>query len=119
MPKPAERSYSRSSIEALELLGQLIRAGRIERKMTTQALAQRAGISRALLYRIEHGDPACTIGAVFETATIVGVPLFEPPVNANLFGRDARAGQLRDVSSQLALLPKRVRARAKALKDDF
>lgn len=60
-------------MEGLALLGQLIRAGRIERKITAQELATRAGISRALLYRVEHGDPQCSIGAVFEAATIVGV----------------------------------------------
>jgi DNA-binding CsgD family transcriptional regulator len=38
-------------------------------------VTDRAGISRGLLRRIETGDPGCTIGAVFEVATIVGVRL--------------------------------------------
>jgi DNA-binding XRE family transcriptional regulator len=112
MVKPASRSYSRSATEAVVLLGQLIRAGRIEGGMTAQSLAERAGISRDLLYRIEKGDPACSIGAVFETAAIVGVPLFTPP-------EPTVAGQLQEMRSRLALLPKAVRARPKAVKDDF
>jgi hypothetical protein len=30
-----------------------------------------------LLARIEKGDPGCSIGSVFEVATICGVPLFD------------------------------------------
>ncbi|WP_246722226.1 helix-turn-helix transcriptional regulator [Rhizobium laguerreae] len=54
----------------------MIRRARIERKLTTQELADRAGISRGLLQRIEKGDPACAIGAFFEVSAIVGVRLF-------------------------------------------
>jgi DNA-binding XRE family transcriptional regulator len=112
MPKPSERSYSRIASEAILLLGHMIRAGRIERQMTTQNLAERAGISRALLYRIEKGDPACSVGAVFETAAIVGVQLFKPQAAT-------MTGQLDAIGSRLALLPKVVRTKSKAVKDDF
>jgi len=43
----------------------------------TAGLASRAGISRALLRRIERGDPSCSIGVVFEVATIGGSSLFD------------------------------------------
>jgi ribosome-binding protein aMBF1 (putative translation factor) len=59
------------------LLGALIREARNERKLTAQELADRAGISRGLLQRIEKGNLKCEIGAVFEAATIVGIKLFE------------------------------------------
>jgi hypothetical protein len=39
MAKPAHRTYSRQNIEALELLAQMIRVGRIERKMSAQDMA--------------------------------------------------------------------------------
>ena len=45
--------------------------------MTTADLASRAGISRALLQRIERGDPGCSIGVVVEVATIGGLSLFD------------------------------------------
>ena len=55
----------------------MIREARNERKFTAQELADRAGISRGLLQRIEKGNLKCEIGAVFEVATIVGIKLFE------------------------------------------
>ena len=66
MPKPVMRPYSRYSRDAVVLLGQLIRRTRIERKLTAAELAERAGLSRGLVQRIEKGDPGCAIGAVFE-----------------------------------------------------
>ena len=66
MPKQATRTYSRITRHAAALLGKQIRIARKERKMTVQELADRAGISRGLLQRIEKGDLKCQIGAVFE-----------------------------------------------------
>ena len=56
MPKPTTRSYSRYSRDAAALLGQLVKRGRIERHMTVDELAERMGISRGLVYRIEKGE---------------------------------------------------------------
>lgn len=94
------------------LLGQLIRTGRIERRMTAQELAERAGISRALLHRIERGDPGSSIGAVFEAAAVAGVPLFETE-------RGATTLSVRDAGARLALMPKAVRRKPRAISDDF
>ena len=77
MTKPSTRPYSRYSLEAAVLLGQLIRLARIGHRLTFEELAERAGISRGLLHRIEKGDPGCAIGSVFEVAAIVGVRLFD------------------------------------------
>lgn len=112
MAKPAARTYSRYSQHALRLLGGLLRAARIEKKMGTQVLAERAGISRDLLYRIEKGDPRCEIGVVFELAAILRVPLFEPDLNA-LQARN------RELQAKLTLLPKAIRAPRAQVKDDF
>jgi transcriptional regulator with XRE-family HTH domain len=112
MPKPATRPYSRYSQDAIALLGQLIREGRLVRALTTTELAVRAGISRDLLRRIEKGDPGCAIGAVFEVAAICGVPLFE----ADARGLAAHVGRQ---TEKLALLPKAVRPVAVQVKDDF
>lgn len=70
-----QKSVSRQSREAIELLGRMIRAARLERNMTAMDLAARAGVSRPLLARVESGDPRVGIGSVFEIAAIVGVPL--------------------------------------------
>lgn len=112
MPKPTDRSYSRYAREAMSLLGRTIRIARIERKLTTAEVAERAGISRSLLQRIEQGDPGTSLGAVSETATVVGVPLFEAE-------RDRLATHNAAADARLALLPKAARARRREVKDAF
>ncbi|HBE95191.1 MAG TPA: transcriptional regulator [Desulfovibrio sp.] len=112
MVKPAARSLSNYTRDALALFGNLIREGRIAKRMTAEALAERVGISRALLHRIESGDPRSNIGAVFEAAAILGVPLFDADVGV----MTALAGDSRE---KKALLPKRVRTAKAGLKDDF
>jgi transcriptional regulator with XRE-family HTH domain len=112
MVKPNARPYSQYSLDALELLGQLVHEARLAKALTTTDLAARAGISRALLQRIERGEPGCSIGAVFEVAAICGVPLFEqePRLLATTLARHRE---------KMVLLPKAVRASFKEVKDDF
>lgn len=112
MPKSTPRTYSRYSCDALALLGGLIRAARKERKLTAQEVADRAGISRGLLQRIEKGDLKCEIGAVFEVATIVGVKLFDADDTA-------LRSHIRQTEDKLALLPKSVRKKSKVVHDEF
>jgi transcriptional regulator with XRE-family HTH domain len=112
MAKPASRAYSRQNHEALEVLAQMIRAGRTDRRMTAQEMANRAGISRPLLRRIESADPKCAIGSVFEVAVIAGVPLLgaEP---------DRLETQRSALKEKLSLLPQRVRKSKRVIRDDF
>lgn len=112
MAKPQARAYSRSNLEALDLLAKMIRAGRISRKITGQELASRAGISRSLLQRIENGDPSCAIGAVFEAAVLAGVPLFEADP-----GR--LQSHLSTANERLTLLPQAARKPRRVIHDDF
>ena len=112
MVKSITRTYSRYSRDALTLLGGLIRTARIERKLTTQEVADRASISRGLLQRIEKGDLKCEIGAVFEVAAIVGVKLFDAD-------QISLTKHMRQTEDRLALLPKSVRKKTKAVDDDF
>ena len=112
MVKHEIRAYSSYSRDALHLLAQMIRRARIERKLTTQELADRAGISRGLVRRIERGEPGCAIGAVFETAAIVGVRLFDAD-------QPTIAAHLSAYSATLALMPKTVRPSGGKVKDDF
>lgn len=103
---------SRYAIAAATLLGELIRKARLIRKLKAVEVADRAGISRGLLRRIETGDPGCTIGAVFEVAAIVGVPLFDADQTTLAKALDAS----RDV---MTLLPKSVRSARTEAEDDF
>ncbi|UTW11419.1 helix-turn-helix transcriptional regulator [Marinobacterium rhizophilum] len=113
MPKSITRTYSRYTQDAIHLLASLIREARLERKMTVQEVADRAGISRGLLQRIEKGDLKCEIGAVFEVAAIVGIPLFNMHEHATL------THQLQQTQAKLALMPKSIRKPTKVVKDDF
>ena len=106
------RAYSRQSRQAVTVLGQLIRIGRIERALSVQGLAERLGVSRDLVQRIEHGDPRCGIGVALEAATIVGVPLFDAD-------RTRLTEQAERGTEKLRLLPKAVRKRATGVNDDF
>ena len=112
MVKPLFRPYSRYTSDALALVGQLVREARLAKALTTTDLAARAGVSRALLQRIERGDPGCSIGAVFEVASICGVPLFE-------MDQRQLSAKLALQREKMALLPKSVRTSAVDVNDDF
>lgn len=111
MAKVSNRVRSRYTDEALLLLGGMIRVARTERKWSAQELAERAAISRPMLTRIEEGNPACSIGAVFEVAAILGIRLFDAD-------KPALSGMRHQTEQKLALLPKAVRKSGK-VKDDF
>jgi len=112
MVKPVSRAYSQYSLTALEMLGLMVREARLAKGMTTTDLAARANISRALLHRIERGDPGCSIGVVFEVAAICEVALFEQPP------QPLRAPLFRQTPAS-ALLPTGRRATTLRVKDDF
>ncbi|HYW92001.1 MAG TPA: helix-turn-helix transcriptional regulator [Gammaproteobacteria bacterium] len=112
MSKPAQRSYSGYARDAAELLGMMIRSARTERELTVSDVAERAGVSRGLVHRIEKGEMGCSIGAVFEVAAIVGLPLFEAEPTA-------LTRHLSMMREKLTLLPKAVRTGTTRVKDDF
>jgi len=108
-----DRTYSSYTCEAAVLLGKQIRLGRKQRKWTEHELAERAGVSRATLQKIEKGDLSVAIGLAFEVATLVGMRLFDTQ-HATLTGHIART------EDQLAVLPSAVRRpRKQAVDDDF
>jgi transcriptional regulator with XRE-family HTH domain len=107
------RTYSRYALEAVTLLGNLIRINRIERRLSVQALAERVGVSRDMMQRIEQGDPRCGIGLVIEAATIVGVALFEAD------GINTLTKHIKEQENKLRLLPKAIRKTRSVIKDDF
>lgn len=107
-----QRTYSKYAKEAALLLGQQIRLGRKERQWSEQNLAERAGISRGTLQKIESGEMSPSIGLVFEVAALVGVPLFEHESRALATGIEL-------AQSKIALLPKRIRNKTKAVDDEF
>lgn len=107
-----KRIYSRYSTTAMELIGKAIQLGRKERKLTSQDLAGRAGISRGTLLKIEKGDMHCEVGLVFELATLVGIKLFDADDKQLTMDIDR-------LNDKIALLPKSVRSGKQVVKDDF
>lgn len=110
--KSKKRIYSNYTIEALQVMAGLIKTGRKEKKQSMQDVADRAGISRGLLRRIENGDVKCEVGVVFEVASIVGVNLFESDEHQLAFHR-------KGIQEKLSLMPKSVRKASKQVDDDF
>lgn len=105
-------SYTRQTLEAVQLFGTEISQARRERRWTSEELAERAGIGRTTLWKIERGDPSVAIGTVFEVATLVGLPLFG--VEASDLGALVRSSR-----DRLSLLPSRVREPSEPVHDDF
>jgi DNA-binding XRE family transcriptional regulator len=106
------RTRSRITSHALILFGAQIRQARTRLKMTGAELAERVGISRTTLAKIEKGDPHVEIGLAFEAAILVGIPLFD--VEGSSLG-----GRVERLQDKLALLPRAVRKTRSEVKDDF
>ncbi len=97
---------------ALQALGAQVAIARREAGWTAAELADRLGVTPALVARIEKGSPAVAVGTVLEAAVLCGVPLF-----------DATPDELASVAARqrdrLALLPARIRTRPRPVSDDF
>ncbi len=106
-----QRVYSKHTQDTMTLMGQYIKLYRKKKSWTENDLAKRAGISRATLQKIEKGDVSCSIGLVFEVATLVGVPLFEQK-NPSL------SEHIERLKDKLVLLPRRIRDKVK-VDDNF
>ncbi len=107
-----QRTYSKYAREAAVYMGEHIKLGRKQRQWSENNLAQRAGISRATLQKIEKGEMSCAVGLVFEVAALVGVELFE----SNSLPLVKQIEHTRD---KIALLPKRIRDMKTSVQDDF
>lgn len=66
------RPYTKTTVEAVKLLGQLVKLARKRRRMSETELAERANIARTTVQKIEKGDPSVNIGLAFEAASVAG-----------------------------------------------
>ena len=57
----------------LEKVGQNLKLARLRRKLSTEQVAERAGISRRTLYDIERGDPKVTLGNYSQVLFVLGL----------------------------------------------
>lgn len=113
MPEQRPRPYSPYAVDAARLLGARVRLARRERRWSQDELAARAGITSRTLSKIEHGDLSVGLGAAFEAAALVGVPLFDTE-------RSRLSADLDRTEARSALLPRPPRTRrAGEVKDEF
>jgi transcriptional regulator with XRE-family HTH domain len=52
--------------KVLNNLGENIKLARLRRKLSTEQVSERAGISRSTLWQIEKGTPTVAMGAYFQ-----------------------------------------------------
>ena len=113
MPASKKNSYARYTLAALERLGQLVAVARKEQRVTAQDLAERIGVTRAMIQRLEAGNPKVDIGVAFEACTILRIPLLgEDDVGSMTL-------RVEEGRRRLSLLPSYARARTVELADDF
>jgi len=112
MPASKKRSYARYTIAAVQLLGALVEAERKSRRITAREMADRLGVDRSTLQRLERGDPKVELGLAFEACAILNIPLFEEDVQGVSMRLD-------ETNKRLALLPTRVRPRQLSVSDEF
>ncbi|MBP3717229.1 MAG: helix-turn-helix transcriptional regulator [Paludibacteraceae bacterium] len=68
-----KRELLPSQIRILQTLGEQIRYARLRRDLTTVQIAERAGISRSTLVRIEKGDEGVALGQYFRVLIALGL----------------------------------------------
>ena len=107
-----QKALSPMTRDAVAVVGQLVATERRRQGRTAVDLAERAGISRDTLHRIERGDPAVAIGTALELLVLLGVPLFSTDA-------EGLAKQVASGRQLLALLPARVRPDTREPDDDF
>jgi transcriptional regulator with XRE-family HTH domain len=90
-------------------MGLEIAAARKARKWSEDKLAERAGVSRGTVRRIEQGLPKTEVGVVFEIASLLAIPLFG----------DKRRERLASAREKAPLLPKRIHDITPEVNDDF
>ena len=96
LPLPVERAIAR--------LGADIRDARRRRRIPTATMAERAGISRTTLHKVERGDPGVSLGTY---ATVLFVLGLEERIAELADPRNDTVG----LDLEAEALPKRSRAR--------
>ncbi len=57
----------------LKALGENIKLARLRRKLSSEQVAERAGLSRGTLWQIEKGAPSVAMGAYFQVLFVLGL----------------------------------------------
>lgn len=90
----------------LSQLGARLKLARMRRKLSNVVVAQRAGISRTSVYKVEKGDPGATLGTYLRVLAVLGL---EGDINA-LAADDKVGRKLQDLAMEPTLSPLRQRS---------
>jgi len=92
----------------LSQLGERLRLARMRRKLSNAVVAQRAGISRTSLYKVEAGDPGATLGTYLRVMAVLGLE-----GDIHLMAADDKVGRkLQDLALEPTPSPSRRRRTA-------
>lgn len=72
MPAKPPIQYPTQS-KLLRALGERIRLARLRRKFSASLVAERAGVTRPTLTKVEQGDPAVTMGTYLRVLAVLGL----------------------------------------------
>lgn len=79
----------------LEQLGKDIKLARLRRKLNTEQVAERAGISRSTLWQIEKGMPSVAIGSYLQVLFVFGLEKnFLNIANDDVLGRKLQDAEI-------------------------
>ena len=79
----------------LDQLGEDIKLARLRRKLNTEQVAERAGISRSTLWQIEKGMPSVAIGSYLQVLFVFGLEKnFLNIANDDVLGRKLQDAEI-------------------------
>ncbi len=73
----------------LEQVGEQIKLARLRRKYTVDLIAERVGVSRTTIWKVEKGDPGVAFGVYAKVLSAIGLPH-----DIELLARDDELGRL-------------------------
>ncbi len=73
---------------AAAAMGQRLRLARVRRRMRAAELAERAGVSRMTIYKLEHGDLSVGLGVLVRVLGVLGLD-----ADLDLIARDDELGR--------------------------
>ena len=72
-PRPKKVAIPPAVARNLTAMGEQIRLARLRRKYSVKLIAERAGISRATLWKVEKGDAGVAIGIYAKVLAAIGL----------------------------------------------
>ena len=71
--RKAEYNIMPSTEKILKIMGEQIKLARLRRDLSAELVAERAGISRASLWKVESGNPAVAMGIYAAVLHALGI----------------------------------------------